>query len=272
MAEPLLALRDLKATFDVPGYGVVRAVDGVSLDVAAGEIVGLVGESGCGKSTIGRCITGQVVPAGGRVVLDGMDLGRRRSSEQRRAAQMVFQDPASSLNPRMSVRAVLAELLRVHKLVPRDQVERRCRELMGLVGMPDQALDGHPHQFSGRSAPAHRDRARPGGRAAAAHRRRAGVRARRLGAGDDPAVVRRPAPSSRPRRPAHLAQPRRRPVPLGQGRGDVPRQYRRARGPRHAVQRSPGAVHARAARSRARGSARSARRPIRASRAIRRAP
>ncbi len=149
MAEPLLTLRDLKATFTVPGYGVVRAVDGVSLEVAAGEIVGLVGESGCGKSTIGRCITGQVVPSAGEVVLDGMKLGRRRSPQQRRAAQMVFQDPASSLNPRMSVRAVLAELLRVHRLVPRDQVERRCRELMGLVGMPDQALDGHPHQFSG---------------------------------------------------------------------------------------------------------------------------
>ncbi len=149
MTEPLLAVRDLKATFDVPGYGVVRAVDGVSLDVAAGEIVGLVGESGCGKSTIGRCITGQLEPDSGKMLLDGAALDSRRSSERRRAVQMVFQDPASSLNPRMSVRAVLAELLRVHRLVPKDQVERRCRELMGLVGMPDEALDGHPHQFSG---------------------------------------------------------------------------------------------------------------------------
>ncbi len=149
MSEPLLAIRDLRATFDVPGYGIVRAVDGVSLDVAAGEIVGLVGESGCGKSTIGRCITGQVEPEGGELLLDGVPLDGRRSSERRRAIQMVFQDPASSLNPRMSVRAVLAELLRVHRLVPSDQVERRCRELMELVGMPHQALDGHPHQFSG---------------------------------------------------------------------------------------------------------------------------
>jgi oligopeptide/dipeptide ABC transporter ATP-binding protein len=149
VSEPLLTLRDLKATFDVKDYGVVRAVDGVSLDVAAGEIVGLVGESGCGKTTIGRCITGQVVADSGAIVMSGATLGRRRSLEQRRAVQMVFQDPASSLNPRMSVRVVLTELLHVHKLVPRDQVERRCRELMDLVGMPAQALDGHPHQFSG---------------------------------------------------------------------------------------------------------------------------
>ncbi len=149
MPDALVQITDLFARFDVKGYGVVHAVDGVSLQVAPGEIVGLVGESGCGKTTIGRCVTGQVVPAGGEIRLDGVLLGKRRSAEQRRAVQMVFQDPASSLNPRMSVRQVLAELLRVHRLVPRAGVEERCRELMGLVGMPAEALDGYPRQFSG---------------------------------------------------------------------------------------------------------------------------
>ncbi len=74
MAEQLLALRDVKVTFEAAGYGTVRAVDGVSLDVAAGEILGLVGESGCGKTTIGRCITGQVAPDSGQILLDGTSL------------------------------------------------------------------------------------------------------------------------------------------------------------------------------------------------------
>jgi oligopeptide/dipeptide ABC transporter ATP-binding protein len=149
VAEPLLVVEDVYAHFTVKGYGLVRAVDGVSLQVAAGEIVGLVGESGCGKTTIGRCITGEVTPRRGQVRLDGVALGHRRSREQRRVVQMVFQDPGTSLNPRMSVRQVLAELLRVHGLAPRAGVERRCRELMGLVGLPARALDGYAHQFSG---------------------------------------------------------------------------------------------------------------------------
>jgi oligopeptide/dipeptide ABC transporter ATP-binding protein len=147
--EPLIEVRDLHIHFPVKGYGVVRAVDGVSLRVAPGEIVGLVGESGCGKTTIGRCITGELAATQGEVLLDGKVVGRRRSSAVRRSIQMVYQDPATSLNPRLSVRRVLAELLRVHHLVPRDQVEERCRELLAYVGLPPRALDGYPHQFSG---------------------------------------------------------------------------------------------------------------------------
>ena len=147
--EPLIEVRDLHIHFPVKGYGVVRAVDGVSLRVAPGEIVGLVGESGCGKTTIGRCITGELAATQGEVLLDGAVVGRRRQSTVRRSVQMVYQDPATSLNPRLSVRQVLAELLRVHHLVPRDQVEDRCRELLGYVGLPPRALDGFPHQFSG---------------------------------------------------------------------------------------------------------------------------
>ena len=148
-AEPLIDVRDLHIDFPVKGYGVVRAVDGVSLRVAPGEIVGLVGESGCGKTTIGRCITGELAATQGEVRLDGTVVGRRRQSAVRRSIQMVYQDPATSLNPRLSVRQVLSELLRVHGLVPRDQVEARCRELLAYVGLPPRALDGFPHQFSG---------------------------------------------------------------------------------------------------------------------------
>ena len=147
--EPLIEVRDLHIHFPVKGYGVVRAVDGVSLRVAPGEIVGLVGESGCGKTTIGRCITGELAATQGEVLLDGTVVGRRRQSAVRRSIQMVYQDPATSLNPRLSVRQVLTELLRVHHLVPRAQVEERCRELLAYVGLPPRALDGYPHQFSG---------------------------------------------------------------------------------------------------------------------------
>jgi oligopeptide/dipeptide ABC transporter ATP-binding protein len=147
--EPLIEVRDLHIHFPVKGYGVVRAVDGVSLSVEPAEIVGLVGESGCGKTTIGRCITGELAATQGAVLLDGAVVGRRRQSAVRRSIQMVFQDPATSLNPRLSVRQVLAELLSVHHLVPRDKVEDRCRELLDYVGLPARALDGYPHQFSG---------------------------------------------------------------------------------------------------------------------------
>jgi oligopeptide/dipeptide ABC transporter ATP-binding protein len=148
-ADPLIEVRDLHIHFPVKGYGVVRAVDGVSLRLAPAEIVGLVGESGCGKTTIGRCITGELAATRGEVLLDGKVVGRRRPSAVRRSIQMVYQDPATSLNPRLSVRQVLAELLRVHDLVPRNQVEERCRELLAHVGLPPRALDGYPHQFSG---------------------------------------------------------------------------------------------------------------------------
>jgi len=147
--ESLMEVRDLHVHFPLKGYGVVRAVDGVSLRLAPGEIVGLVGESGCGKTTIGRCITGELAATQGEVLIDGERVARRRHSAVRRSIQMVYQDPATSLNPRLSVRQVLAELLRVHHLVPRAQVEGRSRELLEYVGLPPRALDGYPHQFSG---------------------------------------------------------------------------------------------------------------------------
>jgi len=149
VADPLLRVSHLKVSFRTEDRAVVRAVDDVSLDVHAGEAMGIVGESGCGKTTIARAIIGQVQPDEGAVYLDGEQLGRTRTISQRRTVQMVFQDPYSSLNPRMTVRQTLRELLRVHRLVPSSQVDERCRELLAMVGLPERSLNSYPSQFSG---------------------------------------------------------------------------------------------------------------------------
>ena len=128
---------------------VLRAVDGIDLVVGRGETLGLVGESGCGKSTLGRCIVGLYEPTAGEVRFGTEVLDAKRTREQRRHVQMVFQDPYSSLNPRMTVGQTLRELLRLHQLVARAGVDARCRELMHLVGLPEHALASYPRQFSG---------------------------------------------------------------------------------------------------------------------------
>jgi oligopeptide/dipeptide ABC transporter ATP-binding protein len=149
MADVLLEVENLGVSFRADGGRTLRAVDNVGFRLTAGEVLGLVGESGCGKSTIARCVAGLLAPTNGVIRLDGSDLGVKRTAEQRRVIQMVFQDPYSSLNPRITVRQMLRELLRVHNLVPRPAMEDRCRELMSLVGLPAGALDGLPVQFSG---------------------------------------------------------------------------------------------------------------------------
>ena len=143
-----LEIDDLTVTFPTPA-GRLVAVDSVSLDLQPGETLGLVGESGCGKTTLARCVAGLQIPDRGTLRLDGTELSPRRRREEHRAIQIVFQDPFSSLNPRLSVRRVLTQLLAVHGRGRGAAAEARCRELMELVGLPVAALDGYPSAFSG---------------------------------------------------------------------------------------------------------------------------
>ncbi|MEU4213520.1 ABC transporter ATP-binding protein [Streptomyces sp. NPDC026206] len=156
IAEPLLSVRDVTMTF--PGRrgrsAPVRAVDGVSFDVAPGETLGLVGESGCGKSTTGRMIVRLLEPTTGSVLYDGRDisrLGRRALKPLRRELQMVFQDPHSSLNPRQTVARIIADPL-LAQGGSAAGARRRAAELMELVGLIPEHLDRYPHEFSGGQA------------------------------------------------------------------------------------------------------------------------
>jgi oligopeptide/dipeptide ABC transporter ATP-binding protein len=161
-AAPLLEVQDLKMHFPVqrPGFvprlrghtvDVLKAVDGVNLTIRRGEALGLVGESGCGKSTLGRCIVGLYQPTDGQVLFDGepMKLGHGKDATAIRRAQIIFQDPYSSLNPRMTVRQTLMEAMRVHHIVPGDALDARCSELLDLVRLGQRVAHAYPRQLSG---------------------------------------------------------------------------------------------------------------------------
>jgi len=158
MAEPVLEARGLEKRFVVKKTLLgrplldVRAVDGVSLSLMPGETLAVVGESGCGKSTVGRLLARLIEPTAGKVLLDGQDitsLGHEAMRRQRRHIQLVFQDPYASLNPRMTVGQAIAEPLMLHEVVPAAHRAARVAELLDLVGLRPEHASRYPHEFSG---------------------------------------------------------------------------------------------------------------------------
>jgi len=150
-ASPMLALDDLCVHFPTRS-GLVRAVDGVSLTLKRGEIVGLVGESGSGKSTVGKTALRLVDPTGGKVAIDGFDITNATAKDLkpvRTRAQMIFQDPHSSLNPRMTIFRIVAEPLVIHSNLDRTELTKTVARLLERVGLPVQFLHRYPHELSG---------------------------------------------------------------------------------------------------------------------------
>jgi peptide/nickel transport system ATP-binding protein len=158
-AGPLVELENLKVYFPIKSgvvldrhVGDIRAVDDISLTINRGETVGLVGESGCGKSTVGRTILRLYKPTAGRILFEGRDISQLGDGELRpirRRMQMVFQDPYASLNPRHSVGRIVGEPLRTHGLANRREANSRVRDLLKIVGLPADAAGRYPHEFSG---------------------------------------------------------------------------------------------------------------------------
>lgn len=156
--SPVLRVEHLSKFFAIRGgvfstvHEWIRAVDDVSFEVERGRTLGLVGESGCGKTTVGRTLLGLIPPTSGRVIFDEKSLFDLPSDELRsirRRIQIIFQDPYGSLNPRMTIHATIAEPLRLHGIVSRADTASRVRELMSLVGMRPDAAARYPHEFSG---------------------------------------------------------------------------------------------------------------------------
>ena len=158
MSEVLLQVEDLKKYYPLSSSpfsmerGYVKAVDGVSFTINAGETMGLVGESGCGKTTIGRTLLRLYDPTGGKVIFGGKDIfkaSRREMNHLRAEMQMIFQDPYSSLNPRIPVQEAIAEAVRVHKIVPDKEVKDYVIRVMEDCGLQARHKDRYPHEFSG---------------------------------------------------------------------------------------------------------------------------
>ena len=220
MSEYLLEVNGLKVYSPSGGASakkkkVLKAVDGVSFKLRAGETLGIVGESGCGKSTCGNSIIRLINPTEGQVIFDGRDLASlkgRELRELRRDIQMIFQDPFSSLNPRMRVRDIIAEPLVTHRVCKsRAELDAEVSRLMDAVGLPREYAGRYPARVLRRPAPAHRHSPRPRAQAEAHNLRRARIRARRVHPGADTEPAHRFAEGIQPHvylhrpRPAHRA-------------------------------------------------------------------
>src|SRR3954463_13746329 len=149
----LVRVRHLVKHFPVENSDdVVRAVDGVSFDIKAGETLGLVGESGCGKATVGRCLLRLIEPPGGEVLFEGQNilgLPNREMQRLRREMQIIFQDPYASLNPRMTIRSIVSEPLKIHGIGTKVEQRERVADLLQRVGLDSKYADRYPHEFSG---------------------------------------------------------------------------------------------------------------------------
>ncbi|WP_078579073.1 ABC transporter ATP-binding protein [Salipaludibacillus agaradhaerens] len=158
MSEPLLKVQHLKKCFDTRGgvfarkTGEIKAVDDVSFSVKRGEVLGIVGESGCGKSTMGRTLLKLIEPTAGKIVFDGRDVtsfSPRKMRYMRRNMQMIFQDPYASLNPRHKVEKIIGEPLLVHGIGDAKERRKRVSEMLEVVGLSNDQGKRYPHQFSG---------------------------------------------------------------------------------------------------------------------------
>jgi oligopeptide/dipeptide ABC transporter ATP-binding protein len=157
--KPLLRLEGVKKYFPITRgiliqkrVGDVHAVDGVDLEIYPGETLGLVGETGCGKSTLARVVMRLQDASAGRILFEGQDITRARGGalrELRRNMQMVFQDPQASLNPRKTIGTIISDPFRLHEIVPRNKVKGAVQELMELVGLNPEHYNRYPHEFSG---------------------------------------------------------------------------------------------------------------------------
>ena len=148
----LLSVRDLRVSYRTHGHPPVEAVRGVSFTVNTGETLGIVGESGCGKSSLARALIGLQPLSGGSLMFEGVEPARMQAAARaryRRAVQMVFQDASGSLNPRMTVRQTLAEVLRVHHMATAPQLPGRLTALLDRVGLPAKVLEAYPRELSG---------------------------------------------------------------------------------------------------------------------------
>lgn len=157
-AKPLVQVRNLVKHFPITAgifkrqVGAVKAVDDISFDIYPGETLGLVGESGSGKSTTGRTLLQLYKPTSGQVIFEGQDLTQLPANDIRKARrqmQMIFQDPYASLNPRMVVGEIVAEPLKTHKTMPRNEMDKYVQELFERVGLNPNFVNRYPHQFSG---------------------------------------------------------------------------------------------------------------------------